>query len=70
MNGLPTIIFMTLPKKLAAGYPVRRKCIKQKNGDQNTLKETGADKVFLQECNVPHWVSGGKDEAKFKCNGQ
>jgi hypothetical protein len=29
------------------------------------LQEAGADKVYLQECNVPHWVRGGKDEAKF-----
>jgi hypothetical protein len=23
----------------------------------------GADKVYTQECMVPHWVRGGKDEA-------
>jgi len=32
---------------------------------QKTLKEAGADKVWLQECQVPHWIRGGKDEAKF-----
>src|SRR5580693_6259664 len=32
---------------------------------KKTLQEAGADKVYLQECNVPHWVRGGKDEAKF-----
>lgn len=32
---------------------------------QKTLKDAGADKVWLQECKVPHWVRGGKDEAKF-----
>ena len=30
-----------------------------------TLKEAGADKVWLQECKVPHWVRGGKDEAWY-----
>ncbi|HVM87776.1 MAG TPA: M20/M25/M40 family metallo-hydrolase [Puia sp.] len=30
-----------------------------------TLKEMGADKAWLQECMVPHWVRGGKDEAKL-----
>ncbi|MBS1948040.1 MAG: M20/M25/M40 family metallo-hydrolase [Bacteroidetes bacterium] len=30
-----------------------------------TLKDMGADKVWLQECMVPHWVRGGKDEAKL-----
>ncbi|HEX8313988.1 MAG TPA: M20/M25/M40 family metallo-hydrolase [Flavisolibacter sp.] len=28
-----------------------------------TMKEAGADKAWLQECMVPHWVRGGKDEA-------
>ncbi len=28
-----------------------------------TLTDMGADKVYLQECLVPHWVRGGKDEA-------
>ncbi|MEP6746571.1 MAG: M20/M25/M40 family metallo-hydrolase [Bacteroidota bacterium] len=31
----------------------------------NTLKAAGADKVWLQECKVPHWVRGGKDEAYY-----
>ena len=32
---------------------------------QKALQEAGADKVYLQECMVPHWVRGGKDEAKY-----
>jgi carboxypeptidase Q len=28
-----------------------------------TLKTSGADKVFLQECMVPHWIRGGADQA-------
>jgi len=27
------------------------------------LQQSGADKVWLQECMIPHWVRGGKDEA-------
>ncbi len=27
------------------------------------LKEAGADEAYWQECLVPHWVRGGKDEA-------
>jgi carboxypeptidase Q len=30
------------------------------------LKEAGAEKVYLQECMVPHWVRGKKEEAGFK----
>ena len=28
-----------------------------------TMQESGADKAWMQECMVPHWVRGGKDEA-------
>ena len=27
------------------------------------LKQSGADKTWLQECMIPHWVRGGKDQA-------
>src|SRR5436190_2568883 len=27
------------------------------------LQQAGADKAWLQECMIPHWVRGGKDEA-------
>lgn len=30
-----------------------------------TLKAAGADKVSLQDCKVPHWDRGGKDEAWY-----
>ncbi len=30
---------------------------------KKVLEQAGADKVWLQECKVPHWVRGGKDEA-------
>ncbi|HEY2722460.1 MAG TPA: M20/M25/M40 family metallo-hydrolase, partial [Chitinophagaceae bacterium] len=28
-----------------------------------TIQQSGADKTWLQECMVPHWVRGGKDQA-------
>jgi carboxypeptidase Q len=28
-----------------------------------TLQESGADKAWKQECMIPHWLRGGKDEA-------
>jgi hypothetical protein len=33
------------------------------------MKESGADKAWLQECMVPHWVRGGKDKAEVTYNG-
>ncbi|TAJ50480.1 MAG: M20/M25/M40 family metallo-hydrolase [Chitinophagaceae bacterium] len=28
-----------------------------------TMQQQGADKVYLQECMIPHWVRGGQDQA-------
>ncbi len=30
------------------------------------LKDAGAEKVYLQQCMVPHWIRGAKEEARFK----
>ena len=30
---------------------------------KTTMEQQGADKVYLQECMVPHWVRGGQDKA-------
>ena len=30
---------------------------------EEALKQAGAEKVYLQETQIPHWVRGGKDEA-------
>ena len=32
---------------------------------QAALEDAGADKVWLQECMVPHWVRGGRDSASY-----
>jgi carboxypeptidase Q len=37
---------------------------------QKTLKDAGAPKVWLQECSIPHWVRGGKDEASATSKGK
>ena len=34
------------------------------------LKKAGADKTWLQECMVPHWVRGKKESAVFKWGGR
>jgi len=33
------------------------------------LKQSGADKVWLQECLIPHWIRGGKDQAEGRIIG-
>ncbi len=37
---------------------------------QKSLQSAGADKVWLQECKVPHWIRGGKEEAYFVNNSK
>lgn len=34
------------------------------------MQESGADKAWLQECIVPHWVRGGEDKASFNVFGK
>lgn len=35
-----------------------------------SLQDAGADKVWLQECMVPHWVRGAKEQAWFTIGGK
>lgn len=35
---------------------------------QQALEEAKADRVWLQECMVPHWIRGGKDSANFRAS--
>jgi carboxypeptidase Q len=43
----------------SAGY------YKAEKWGQQVLQESNADKVWLQECMVPHWVRGGKDSVSW-----
>ncbi len=42
-----------------AGSP---QMVKAEQWGLKTMQESGADKAWMQECMVPHWVRGGKDE--------
>lgn len=43
-----------------AGSP---QMVKAEQWGARALQEAGADKVWMQQCMVPHWVRGGKDQA-------
>ncbi|MDE3249346.1 MAG: M20/M25/M40 family metallo-hydrolase [Bacteroidota bacterium] len=45
-----------------AGSPQK---VKAEQWGLETLKAAGADRVYLQECMVPHWTRGGKDQAWY-----
>ncbi|MEI2737158.1 MAG: hypothetical protein V9F01_00065 [Chitinophagaceae bacterium] len=36
--------------------------VKAEQWGLKTMKESGAQQAWLQECMVPHWIRGGKDE--------
>ena len=50
-----------------AGSP---QMVKAEAWGQKALQDAGAGKVWLQECMVPHWVRGGKDEASYSVPGK
>jgi carboxypeptidase Q len=37
--------------------------VKSEQWGAQAMKVAGADNVWMQECMVPHWDRGGKDEA-------
>jgi carboxypeptidase Q len=44
--------------------------VKAEQWGLKTMQESGADKTWMQECMVPHWIRGGKDEASFNVPGK
>ncbi|MBL7744144.1 MAG: M20/M25/M40 family metallo-hydrolase [Chitinophagaceae bacterium] len=55
-----------LTKKIGGRLAGSQGMVKAEKWGYQIMQESGADKAWLQECIVPHWVRGGKDEASFK----
>lgn len=53
-----------LTKKIGARLAGSPGMVKAEQWGYKIMQESGADKTWLQQCMVPHWVRGGKDEAK------
>jgi carboxypeptidase Q len=49
-----------------AGSP---QMVKAEQWGRQAMQAAGADRVWLQQCMVPHWVRGGKDEASVVLAG-
>lgn len=62
----------TLTKTIGGRLAGSPQMVKAEQWGAKALQDAGADKVTLQECMVPHWVRGGKDEASvsYKVNGK
>jgi carboxypeptidase Q len=52
-----------LTKKIGARLAGSQGMVKAEQWGLKIMQESGADKAWMQECLVPHWVRGGKDEA-------
>jgi carboxypeptidase Q len=55
----------TLTKKVGARLSGSPGFYKAEKWGQAALNDALADKVWLQECMVPHWIRGGKDVASW-----
>ncbi len=65
MNGTAYSNLHTLTKKVGGRITGSPQMYKAEEWAQKALKEAGAEKVYLQECNVPRWIRGAKEEAKL-----
>jgi len=52
-----------LTKKIGGRLSGSPQMVKAEKWGVGIMQESGADKAWLQECMVPHWVRGGKDKA-------
>ncbi|GEO09006.1 M20/M25/M40 family metallo-hydrolase [Segetibacter aerophilus] len=52
-----------LTKKIGGRLAGSPQMVKAENWGLSTLRQSGADTVYFQECLVPHWVRGGADQA-------
>ena len=64
MNGKAYDHLRHLTKQIGARLSGSPQMTKAENWGLQVMKESGADKAWLQGCMVPHWVRGGKDKAK------
>ena len=52
-----------LTKKIGGRLAGSKQMVMAEQWGLKVMQESGADKAWLQECMVPHWVRGGKDIA-------
>ncbi len=64
-NGKAYSNLKTLTKTVGPRLSGSPQTYKAESWAQKALKDAGAEKVWLQECMIPHWVRGGKDDAKL-----
>lgn len=66
LNGKAYHNLFTLCKSVGQRLSGSRGMVKGEEWGVRVLNETGAEKVYMQECMVPHWVRGEKETAGFR----
>src|SRR5260221_10311472 len=66
INGKAYNNLHDLTKKIGARLSGSPQLAKAEQWGLKTMQESGADKVWLQECMIPHWIRGGKDKAEAR----
>jgi len=61
-NGRAYENLRVLTKQVGARLAGSAGMVKAEQWGLKTMKESGANQAWLQECMVPHWIRGGKDE--------
>jgi len=72
INGKAYDNLRHLTKKIGGRLAGSPQMVKAEQWGLLIMKQSGADKAWLQQCMVPHWVRGGKDlaEASFDASVQ
>ncbi|MES1160055.1 MAG: M28 family peptidase, partial [Bacteroidota bacterium] len=70
VNGLAYQNLRVLTKSVGGRLSGSPQYYRAEAWGQKALKDAGAEKVWLQECMVPHWVRGGKDSASWVADGR
>ncbi|HEY0679802.1 MAG TPA: M20/M25/M40 family metallo-hydrolase [Chitinophagaceae bacterium] len=65
VNGKAYENLRVLTKKIGQRLTASPGMYKAEAWGLKAMKEAGADSAWLQRCMVPHWIRGGKDEAKY-----
>ena len=70
MNGKAYDDLHYLTKQIGGRLSGSAQMVKAEKWGVGAMHESGADKAWLQECMVPHWVRGGKDKAEVLYNAR
>jgi hypothetical protein len=62
-NGKAYENLRVLTKQIGGRLAGSPQMVKAEKWGLETMRQSGADTVYMQECQVPHWVRGGKDIA-------